>query len=121
MFAGMARSAPAPGAAPLPAPDAGALLRRNATSPDIAHRQAIRFGDRRWTHAEYAAESCRWANLFGSVPHPESRPLHVGVLLDNTPEYLFALGGAGYAGATIVGLNPTRSGDALLRDIDHTD
>src|SRR5207245_1275600 len=51
----------------------------------------------------------------------EGRPFHVAVLLDNTPDYLFALGGAGLAGATVVGLNHTRRGEHLLRDIVHTD
>ena len=73
-----------------------------------------------WTHAEYLAESCRWAQLF-LARRVEGRPFHVAVLLDNTPDYLFALGGAGLAGATVVGLNHTRRGEALLRDIVHTD
>ena len=46
---------------------------------------------------------------------------HVGVLLDNVPEYLFTLGGAALAGAVVVGLNPTRRGTELERDIQHTD
>ncbi|MGZ6974532.1 MAG: hypothetical protein ACXVKQ_11370, partial [Acidimicrobiia bacterium] len=56
------RAAPAPGQAPLPAPNAAALLRRNASDPDIAKRPAVRFEDRVWTHGEYVAESSRWAN-----------------------------------------------------------
>ncbi len=112
------RSIPAPGAAPLPAPDAAALLRQNASG---AHRDrpAIRFADRVWTHGDYFAESCRWAQLFLDRRVPE-RPLHVGVLLDNTPEYLFALGGAALAGAAVVGVNHTRRDEHLLRDIEHT-
>jgi fatty-acyl-CoA synthase len=43
------------------------------------------------------------------------------VLLENVPEYLFLAGGAAFAGATIVGINPTRRGDELARDIRHTD
>src|SRR5262249_44626049 len=46
---------------------------------------------------------------------------HVGVLLDNVPEYVFLLGGAALAGATIVGINPTRRGEELAADIRHTD
>ena len=57
----------------------------------------MRFEDRVWTHGEYVAESCRWANLFLDRL-PEGRPPHVAVLLDNVPEYLFALGGAALAG-----------------------
>jgi acyl-CoA synthetase (AMP-forming)/AMP-acid ligase II len=113
------REVPAPGQAPLPAPNAAALLRRNAADPAIAGRPALRFEDRAWTHAEYVAEARRWANLFLSR-RPDG-PFHVGVLLDNTPEYLFAFGAAALAGATVVGLNHTRRGEHLLRDITHTD
>lgn len=115
-----ARSAPAPGQAPLLAPNAAALLRRNAADPDIGSRPAIRFGDEIWTHAEYLRESSRWANLF-LERLPAGRPRHVAVLLDNLPEYLFAFGGAALIGGAIVGLNHTRQGEPLLRDVEHTD
>ena len=49
------------------------------------------------------------------------RPPHVGVLLDNTPDYVFALCGAGLAGAAVAGLNYTRHGEHLGHDISHTD
>src|SRR4051794_32982666 len=114
-----ARHAPAPGQAPMPAPNAAALLRRNALDHTIAHRPAVRFEEKLWTHGEYVANARRWANLF--LAHRPDGPFHVGVLLDNTPEYLFAFGGAALAGATVVGLNHTRRGDNLLRDIEHTD
>ena len=114
------QNAPAPGEAPLPAADAAALLRSNAAGPH-ADRVAVRFGDRTWTHAGYHAESSRWAQLFVDRHRSSERPLHVGVLLDNTPDYLFALGGAALAGATVVGLNHTRTGEHLARDVRHTD
>jgi len=119
----MARSAPAPGQAAMPAADAADLLRRNGRDPSIASRPAVRFADRVWTHGDYVAEAVRWANLLLAErpPSPDERPVHVGVLLDNTPDYLFALGGAAFAGATVVGLNPTRTGEHLLRDLTHTD
>src|SRR5262245_13006353 len=113
------RAAPPPGQAPLVAENAAALLRRNAADPSIAGRAAVRFEDRVWTHGEYVAESCRWANLFLDRL-PEGKPPHVAVLLDNLPDYLFALGGAALAGAAIVGLNHTRRGEHLLRDIEQT-
>jgi fatty-acyl-CoA synthase len=104
----------------MPAPNAAALLRRNESDPHIAPRPAVRFGDRIWTHGEYVAECRRWANLFVSR-RPAGRPFHVGVLLDNVPDYLFAFGGAALAGAAIVGLNHTRRDESLRRDIAHTD
>ncbi len=103
----------------MPAPDAAALLRRNGTDPAIANRPALRFGDRVWTHGEFFAESCRYANLF-LERKPQDRPLHVAVLLDNIPEYLFAFGGAALSGSCIVGLNHTRRDEHLLRDAEHT-
>ena len=105
----------------MPAADAAALLRRNATDPDRRDRPALHFGDRTWTHAEYVAECQRFANLLlARTPSGVERGTHVGVLLDNTPEYLFALGGAALAGAAVVGLNHTRRDEHLLRDITHT-
>ncbi|MEY2588387.1 MAG: steroid-22-oyl-CoA synthetase [Acidimicrobiaceae bacterium] len=105
----------------MPAANAAALLRRNGTDPLVAERPALRFDDRVWTHAEYFAEARRWANLF--LAHPPSTPdgvRHVGVLLDNVPEYLFAFGGAALSGSVIVGLNHTRRDEHLWRDIEHT-
>jgi fatty-acyl-CoA synthase len=103
----------------MPAPNAAALLRRNASDSGIRDRPAVKFGDRVWTHGEYVAEASRWSRLFLDRA-PAERPLHVGVLLDNTPDYLFALGGAALAGAAVVGLNHTRRDEHLLRDITHT-
>jgi len=106
----------------MPAADAAALLRSNASDPDRRSRPALRFGDRVWTHAEYVAECQRFANLLlARKPRGQGRGVHVGVLLDNTPEYVFALGGAALAGAAVVGLNHTRRDEHLLRDIQHTD
>ena len=48
-------------------------------------------------------------------------PFHVGLLLDNVPDYTFWLGAAARAGAVLVGVNPTRRGAELARDITHTD
>ncbi len=49
------------------------------------------------------------------------RPPHVGVLLGNTPFFCTVLVAAALSGIVPVGLNPTRRGAALLRDIAHAD
>ena len=49
------------------------------------------------------------------------RGSHIGVLLDNVPDYVFWIGAAALAGATVVGINPTRRGEQLAGDIRHTD
>jgi fatty-acyl-CoA synthase len=58
--------------------------------------------------------------LFRARLDPQ-RPPHVGVLLDNTPDYVFALCGAALSGSVLAGLNYTRHGEQLARDIVHTD
>ena len=105
---------------PLPAPNVAALLRRNATDPALAGRPALRFGARIWTHAQLLEEAERVAALLRSSLDPD-RPLHIGVLLDNTPDYVFALCGAGIVGAAVAGLNHTRRDEHLANDIRHTD
>jgi fatty-acyl-CoA synthase len=103
---------------PLPAPNVATLLRRNVA--EHGERPALHFGDRRWTHAELLAEAERFAALFRARLDPD-RPPHVGVLLDNTPDYVFALCGAALVGAAVAGLNTTRRGEHLAHDIAHTD
>ncbi|WP_167097404.1 long-chain-fatty-acid--CoA ligase FadD17 [Mycobacterium sp. DL592] len=49
------------------------------------------------------------------------KPPHVGVLLGNTPFFSRVLVAAGLSGLVAVGLNPTRRGAALRRDIEHAD
>jgi fatty-acyl-CoA synthase len=112
--------APAPGEAPLPAPHAAALLREHGTDPETAARPAVRFGDQVWTHGQLLEEAGRFAALYRARLDPD-RPPHVAVLLDNTPEYVFALCGAGLVGAALVGLNHTRRDEHLARDISYTD
>jgi len=78
------------------------------------------FADRSWTWAEVVEESRRRAALALELLDPD-RPPHIGVLLENGPDFVFWLGGAAYARATIVGINPTRRGPELARDVTHTD
>jgi fatty-acyl-CoA synthase len=105
---------------PLPAPNAAALIKRNGADERYADRPALRFGDRLWTHRELLAEAERFAALY-RARLDSNRPAHVGVLLDNTPDYVFALCGAGLAGVAVAGLNYTRHGEHLGRDIAHAD
>lgn len=78
------------------------------------------FDDCTWSWDDVVDESCRRAAMLAAVLD-DRRPLHVGVLLDNVPEYLFVAGGAALAGATVVGINPTRRGAELTHDVAHTD
>ena len=48
-------------------------------------------------------------------------PPHVGVLFDNIPEFPMWLCAAAMVEAVVVGINPTRRGAELARDVTHTD
>lgn len=80
---------------------------------------ALLFEDRQWSWRELVAACSERAEAFLAWRRPG--PFHVGVLLENVPEYLFLCGGAVLAGSTLVGINPTRRGAGLERDIRHTD
>lgn len=79
----------------------------------------LRAGDASWTWRDVVTESAARASLFNELAG--GHPMHIGVLLENVPEYVFVLGGAALAGTVVVGINPTRRGDELARDIRHTD
>jgi fatty-acyl-CoA synthase len=96
------------------------LLRAHVADPATAARPFIRFEDETLTFAETARAAARYANLFLAHRDP-ARPFHVGLLLENRPEFVLAQLGAAMAGAVIVGLNPTRRGAPLARDVAHSD
>jgi fatty-acyl-CoA synthase len=75
---------------------------------------ALRFEDDEWSWPALAAAAATRAALL------EGRP-HVGMLLDNVPEFLFWLAAAAVTRSVIVGINPTRRGAELERDIRSTD
>ncbi|WP_136245209.1 AMP-binding protein [Mycobacterium intracellulare] len=79
----------------------------------------LRTRDRDWTWDEVVRESAARAALARSMR--SDGPFHIGVLLDNLPDFVFWLGGAALAGATVVGINPTRGAAELAEEIRHTD
>ena len=101
------------------APPASVAAALRARAADCAERVFLRAGDASWTFAQAHREACRYANLFLARRRPG--PFHVGVLMDNLPAFVFAELGCALAGAALVGLNPTRTGDALARDVGYAD
>jgi fatty-acyl-CoA synthase len=83
-------------------------------------RPGLRFEDREWSWREVVAESAARASALAELLDT-ARPAHVGVLLDNVPEFAFTLGGAALGGQVVVGLNTTRRGPALAGDVARTD
>ncbi|WP_372660374.1 long-chain-fatty-acid--CoA ligase [Amycolatopsis kentuckyensis] len=79
-------------------------------------RPGLRFEDETMSWAEHVRASARCAaGLRDTLDW--TKPPHVGVLADNVPAFSVLLGACAFAGAVLVGLNPTRRGEALARDI----
>lgn len=92
------------------------LLRDRADDDDLA----ITYEGREWSWREYVAGAEQTAaTVLGLLDI--SRPLHVGVLLGNTPDMLTALAAGALGGYITVGVNNTRRGEGLARDILHAD
>jgi len=92
------------------------ILRARADSDATA----VLFGDDAWTYREVAEEAGRRAALFGEL-RDDGRPPHIGVLLENVPDYLFWLAAAALSGGVLVGINTTYRGEQLGLLVRHTD
>lgn len=82
-------------------------------------RFGVRTRERNWTWDAVVRESAARAALARDLRR--DGPFHIGVLLDNVPDFVFWLGGAALAGATLVGINPTRGTAQLAADIRYVD
>ncbi|HWJ82212.1 MAG TPA: fatty-acid--CoA ligase FadD1 [Nocardioides sp.] len=84
----------------------------------------LAFEDRTWTWQEYVAAAAARAHLLAAdhAAGPRAdQPLHVGVLMENTPEMAMLLGAGAIGGHVTVGVNATRRGEALAADVRRAD
>ena len=78
----------------------------------------IRTDERTWSWAAVVEEAAARAACLAELGIAGR---HVGALLPNLPEFVFLLGAAALSGSVVVGINPTRRGAELARDVRHTD
>ena len=76
---------------PADPPRVADLLLARAADP----APALRFEDSEWSWREHVTESAVRAAWLREQLTAELGPLHVGVLLDNVPDFSFLLGAAG--------------------------
>ncbi|WP_227981585.1 AMP-binding protein [Nocardia spumae] len=82
-------------------------------------RLGLRTRDTDWSWDAVVRESAARAELARTLRR--DGPFHIGILLDNVPDFVFWLGAAALAGATVAGLNPTRGDAQLAADIEYVD
>lgn len=80
----------------------------------------ILFEDKKIPWCDHVSLSADLAAGLATMLDPAA-PRHIGVLLDNVPEFSLLLGAAALGGSVVVGLNTTRRGEALAGDIARAD
>ena len=82
------------------------LIQARAADGD---RIALRFEDTVWSWAEYV-HACTQRAGYLLAELDRAAPRHVGLLLDNVPEFVMWMGAAALTNDVLVGINPTRRG-----------
>lgn len=95
-------------------------LLRELAAGEHADRTAVRHDDLTLTWCEHLTEAATEAAALTALADPE-RPLHVGVLLGNTPDMLRSMAAAALGGYVLCGINTTRRGESLLADVRRSD
>lgn len=80
----------------------------------------LKYGDQVWSWRDYLGESAARAHVLHELADP-ARPLHVGVLMPNTPEMAMAIAAGALGGHVTVGINATRRGAGLAADVRRAD
>ena len=109
----------ASGSLPAPEPTLADLVRARAED----QRAGLVTDTRTWTWAEHTAEAAARAQWYSRdrARRGATAPPHVGVLLENVPEFSFWLAAAALGRFVVVGLNATRRGAELAADVRSTD
>lgn len=83
-------------------------------------RIGIRFEDDDYTWDDFVRAAIRCSHFLAA--HLNDRlPPHLGILLENRPEFLFWWAGSALSGTALVCMNPTRRGQELADDVLATD
>lgn len=100
-------------------PVLGQIIKMRGTDEASRDRVFIRFHDYTATYAQFYLRSVVFGNLF--LHMRQDGPFHIGLLMENYPEFLYSLGGCAFTGGVLVGVNYTQLGEKLVGMLNHMD
>lgn len=106
------------------------VIIRNGTSEAIRNRTFIMYRDDREkinevSYEQFYRKSLEYGNMINQlrIAHgvKESDRFHVGIFMQNIPEFFYILGGCAFTCSTLVGVNNAQVGEKLAFDINNID
>jgi fatty-acyl-CoA synthase len=97
----------------------GKIIKMHGTDEATRDRVFIRFHDYTATYAQFYHRSVIFGNLF--LHMRQNGPFHIGLLMENYPEFVYSLGGCAFSGAVLVGVNYTQLGEMLVGMLNRMD
>lgn len=110
--------------------DFSELLIHRGTDPSSAGRVFIvnredDGGLKEYTYGQLYRRSLEYGNMISRVRAAQGKAdaerFHVGVFMQNRPEFFFILGGCAFTNSTLVGINNAQLGEKLAFDINNID
>ncbi|HHO76324.1 MAG TPA: hypothetical protein ENN05_07830 [Deltaproteobacteria bacterium] len=106
------------------------VIEHNGTDEVIRHRTFLMYRDEQEkihevSYGQYYSTSLEYANIIDQIRTGngarKSERFHVGVFIQNIPEFFYLLGGCAFTGSTLVGINNAQVGEKLAFDINNID
>ncbi len=101
----------------------GDFIKERGTASETKDKIFLQFEDETFTFSEYLILCSRYARMFTRAfeEKKQSTHFHVGILMQNYPEFMVTLGACALCGATLSAINTGQKGASLSRDINFTD
>ncbi len=106
------------------------IIVHHGTDDSIKNRPFVMYRNKQGeiqsvTHAEYYQRSLEYGNMIhqlrAELGLPDAERFHVGVFMQNIPEFFYILGGCAFTNSTLVGINNAQVGEKLAFDINNID
>ena len=106
------------------------IIVHNGTDPAVKDRVFIQFRDdtealQTITYSDFYKRSLLYGNMLSGMKQSlrisDHERFHVGVFMQNIPEFFFLLGGCALTNSTLVGVNNAQVGEKLSFDINNID